>query len=305
MRITTLRLAVLALLSFAVVATTASRAESGNVQVDTSMHGIMDKAGACAKCHEEIVRGFTNNPHATSDEAKSGITVICTRCHGQGKDHIQSGDGSKIDDLLKIPVGRADEMCLSCHRGEHSMFEQSAHGARSIGCLGCHSIHAAHGQKALLKAAEPQLCFQCHADVQPAFSMRYHHKVQEGIMACTDCHDPHDTVPEYSRLMPAQEDSVCTNCHTKMAGPFKFEHPVMKTEGCSACHVPHGGSNPHLLSKADENAICLTCHMPSFNSTAEVDLNVLKVHREQSESCIDCHVDFHGSNSNATFLREH
>ncbi len=27
--------------------------------------------------------------------------------------------------------------------------------------------------------------------------------------------------------------SICTKCHTETAGPFVYEHPVVKTEGCT------------------------------------------------------------------------
>ena len=32
----------------------------------------------------------------------------------------------------------------------------------------------------------------------------------------------------------AQQDAVCTKCHTETAGPFVYEHAVVKTEGCTA-----------------------------------------------------------------------
>jgi hypothetical protein len=32
----------------------------------------------------------------------------------------------------------------------------------------------------LLKMAEPQLCFQCHSEVKPRFSLPSDHKVEEG-----------------------------------------------------------------------------------------------------------------------------
>ena len=59
--------------------------------------------------------------------------------------------------------------------------------------LSCHSIHAFKDQAHLLKASQPTLCYGCHTDVKPDFSKPFHHKVEEGLMSCSDCHNPHGT----------------------------------------------------------------------------------------------------------------
>src|SRR5215469_14021160 len=43
----------------------------------------------CATCHEEVAKGFSENPHVKMAEmhGKSGVT--CENCHGQGKAHAE------------------------------------------------------------------------------------------------------------------------------------------------------------------------------------------------------------------------
>lgn len=129
--------------------------------------------------------------------------------------------------------------------------------------------------------------------------MSFHHKVMNGLVECSDCHDPHGTQGEERRGAASLQNSLCTNCHTETAGPFVYEHPVMKTEGCTACHVSHGGAHPHLLLRGDTDSICRDCHFPRPDSKTGAHLAAAK----EQKSCIDCHADVHGSNVSPTFLR--
>jgi hypothetical protein len=44
-------------------------------------------------------------------------------------------------------------------------------------------------------------------------------------------------------------ESPCVKCHTDKRGPFVFEHPPVRVEGCEICHMPHGSMNPKLLRR--------------------------------------------------------
>src|SRR5207248_1605262 len=46
----------------------------------------------------------------------------------------------------------------------------------------------------LLKKPQPELCFSCHSTVQAQFALPTHHRVPEGLMKCTDCHNTHGTM---------------------------------------------------------------------------------------------------------------
>ena len=233
---------------------------------------------------------------------KTGVT--CEGCHGAGKAHVDGGgDITKIFNPAKAIPKEVDSLCLGCHQGKHANFERSAHGEGNISCIGCHSVHGSK-EEALLKAPQPLLCFQCHTDVKPQFSMPFHHKVNEGLMVCTDCHDPHGTFGEKALKSAVQQDAVCTKCHTETAGPWVYEHDVVKTEGCTACHFPHGGPNPRLLNRATVNTICLQCHSPSPNFTT-LPIATGPGHNQatQYQSCTICHTDIHGSNTHPHFFK--
>jgi predicted CXXCH cytochrome family protein len=87
-----------------------------------------------------------------------------------------------------------------------------------------------------------------------------------------------------------------------MAGPFVYEHAAVKAEGCTACHFPHGGANPKLLTQANVNTICLQCHSPSLNSMTGQPAVPAHSHSAQGQSCTSCHSNIHGSNESNAFL---
>jgi predicted CXXCH cytochrome family protein len=151
----------------------------------------------------------------------------------------------------------------------------------------------------LLKAPQPQLCYQCHNDVKPAFAQPFHHKVDEGLLKCTDCHDAHGTFGNNNIRSTADQNAVCTKCHTETRGPFVFEHVPVKAEGCVSCHTPHGSQNARLLNVPNINQMCNQCHSPVAAGT---------VHGQGAgsavlTSCINCHTMIHGSNVNPAFIR--
>lgn len=257
----------------------------------------------CATCHDQVAKGFAANPHSklALEHGKKGIT--CESCHGAGKAHVDGGgDTTKIFNPAKATAKEVDAKCLGCHQGKRQNFERSAHGEGNVSCIGCHSIHASGNNEFLLKTAEPALCFQCHTDIKPQFSMPFHHKVNEGLIRCTDCHDAHGSYNRKALLSATQQEMVCTKCHTETAGPFVYEHAVVKTEGCTACHAPHGGPNPRLLNRANVNTICLQCHSPSMNFTGFTPTGPSHNQAAQYQACTICHTSIHGSNVSNVFL---
>jgi DmsE family decaheme c-type cytochrome len=256
----------------------------------------------CATCHEEVSKKFAGNPHTKLAAQHGDAGVNCEGCHGPGGAHVEGGgDISKIFNPAKASAKEVDKNCLGCHQGKHANFERSAHGEGNVSCLGCHDIHGSKEQ-ALLKAPQPMLCYQCHTDIKPQFSMPFHHKVNEGLVQCTDCHDPHGTFEKKGLKSATQQDAVCVKCHTETAGPWVYEHNVVKTEGCVACHTPHGGPNPRLLNRANVNTICLQCHSPSPNFTTSAPLGPAHNQAMQYQSCTICHAAIHGSNTSGVFF---
>lgn len=254
----------------------------------------------CETCHADVVKNFAGNPHTKITLEHAG-KATCESCHGPGKAHVEAGgDATKIFRFTKATPKQIDEKCLECHNSKHASFERSAHGEANVSCLGCHSVHK-FAEAKLLKVSQPSLCYGCHTDIKPDFSKPFHHKVNEGLMGCSDCHNPHGTFEKKGLQTAAQGDAVCVKCHTETAGPFVYEHPPVKTEGCTSCHTPHGSPNPRLLTRSNVNTLCMQCHtassftapgIPSFHNQAV-----------QYQACTVCHTQVHGSNASSVFFK--
>ena len=290
---------------------TSSRVTGAVAKQQTGTHSKSDATSSsdfvgsevCETCHAEVSKKFSDNPHSRLALLHGGKGVTCESCHGSGKEHVEAGgDATKIFQFSKASPKVVDEKCLSCHAGAHPNFERSAHGVANVGCANCHSVHAFKSEEHLLKISQPKLCYTCHTDIKPAFAQPFHHKVDEGLVSCSDCHNPHGTFKQKQLRSSVAGDAVCVKCHTEIAGPFVYEHPPVKTEGCTFCHFPHGSPNPRLLTRNNVNTLCLQCHSalneqftapgtPSFHNMAN-----------QYQACTVCHTQIHGSNSHAAFF---
>jgi DmsE family decaheme c-type cytochrome len=254
----------------------------------------------CATCHEDVVKNFAGNPHSRLAYEHNGHGVTCESCHGPGQAHVEGGgDVTRIRHFDKLTPQQINETCLGCHAGVHPNFERSPHAKGGLSCLSCHSIHAAKTDQDLLIASQPQLCFQCHTDIKPNFDMPFHHPVNEGVVKCTDCHDVHGTFGPNNLRSTADQNMICTKCHMDVRGPFVYEHPAVRAEGCLACHSPHGSENARMLNMPSINTLCNQCH----SRVAAGTVHGMNSGSDEIAPCTSCHTYIHGSNIDAAFLR--
>ena len=129
--------------------------------------------------------------------------------------------------------------------------------------------------------------------------MPFHHRVNEGLIKCSDCHDAHGTFTANNVRSTADMNLVCTKCHAEARGPFVFEHAAVKGEGCTGCHTPHGSQNPRLLNVANINQLCNQCNSPVSAGT----VHGMNAGSPDRPPCINCHTMIHGSNVNPAFIR--
>lgn len=264
----------------------------------------------CGLCHGAQVAAFARNPHASLDSEglaeRAGARFSCEACHGDPSPHLQAGGGASTIRTFRddTPVRVIEETCLACHAATHPEFPQSPHAFAGVSCLQCHSIHDAPVGSAHLLAPPPSetvapgtyavsaLCARCHGDVLAQFQFNERHRLEENILECTSCHDPHAPAPR--TLLAGFKQQACVQCHTDKGGPFVFEHGSVMVEGCVACHDPHAGANRHQLQFQRVAELCVSCHIevPSFHSRFTLDTQ-----------CTNCHSSIHGSNFDPYFLQ--
>ncbi|MGC2559665.1 MAG: DmsE family decaheme c-type cytochrome [Terriglobales bacterium] len=257
-------------------------------------------AETCKTCHEEIYNNWEKTPHWKTTLNKEPAHQGCEGCHGPGADHVAGGgDITKIFNPAKHSAKEVDARCLTCHADAHPNFDRSPHARAKVGCINCHSVHQSKEEENLLKVAQPTLCFQCHSDAKSAFNMPFHHKVNEGLIVCSDCHDVHGTFGANNLKSTADQNAICTKCHTETRGPFVYEHVAVKAEGCLGCHTPHGSQNARLLNMPAIAPLCNQCH----SGVANNNVHGMGAGSSETITCTNCHTNIHGSNMNAAFLR--
>lgn len=262
-------------------------------------------------------------------------------------DPAKEAEGAKLIYRFDGNPKENSERCLVCHDSgkPQAGFGHSMHLAAGVSCEDCHSAHLVHvadikggpglnpgpvqftsaqGQlfqvpklkeetrwlnNSLLKESQPALCFSCHQTVQGQFSLPEHHRVPEGFMKCTDCHNPHGSSNHFNLTKASWE--TCVTCHVEKRGPFVYEHAVVRTEGCVSCHTPHGSVNNFLLKRREQRLLCLQCHsvVHIINPTTTTGLNGQanvphgRGGYQGSGPCTRCHVAVHGSNFDEYLLK--
>ena len=261
----------------------------------------------------------------------------CEACHGPGSAHVEAmgeaSDEAGIERARALiysfarhsPQENADR-CLACHikNENQSLFRRSRHLAAGVFCGDCHTAHLPaadpdsvrpsaalesffsipkHASEQewldnrLLKEKQPKLCYSCHRDVEAQFQLPVRHRVNEGLIKCTDCHNPHGRLTAHE--LQAVSTEACYACHVEKRGPFVFEHAAVRVEGCTACHVPHGTTNPFRLKRKQERQLCLECHVPP----EAIGIPHPRPNFQTQSECTVCHMGIHGSNHQRQFLR--
>jgi predicted CXXCH cytochrome family protein len=118
--------------------------------------------------------------------------------------------------------------------------------------------------------------------------------MENGMLRCGTCHDPHDSSFDPFLRMPSNDGQLCITCHIKSgstwewstsshatssarpkgAKPWRERKPqwsgdTVAENACFNCHTPHNATTPARLITDREEATCFRCH---DGSVAETDI---------------------------------
>ena len=200
--------------------------------------------------------------------------MSCETCHGAGKPHADAmaasqGDDAKVAAATKLIFSfrgnpqRNSERCQQCHESsrEQSRFLHSPHATHGVSCSSCHAAHLVETpgrtsaatpaaafftlpkvpeerrwlSSSLLKKSQPELCYGCHGNIQAKFALPSHHRVPEGAMKCTDCHNTHGTSNRATLRETGWE--TCVKCHIEKRGAVRLR--ALSGESGGLYSVPH------------------------------------------------------------------
>jgi predicted CXXCH cytochrome family protein len=281
----------------------------------------------CSACHEDRVEAFPGNPHSLLDtpgwsDATGGGGGSCVSCHRGAAQHVEDGggEGTIFAFSESEPVLTRTAVCQECHSDAHPRFQSTDHAAAGMTCTSCHTIHEGdvpdldapggllrstsvagnwHGGPFDEIGGASATCAECHTGVIDEFRQTEHHRLEEGVMSCSSCHDPHE--PAARLALGGFDLTGCSDCHADKAGPFIFEHGSNRVEGCVACHTPHGSQNRHMLKFQNLGELCYSCHaeVPGFHVAGAPD----NLRFDVDANCTNCHSSIHGSNFHPAFLK--
>jgi formate dehydrogenase gamma subunit len=216
----------------------------------------------CAKCHGEeklnleqgitkrnLITRFKGSVHYQAIvEGKNGAS--CSDCHGH---HHILPSASKDSTVARTEIM---QICSKCHPTQVKTFNNGPHG-RSLrhgnhdvpNCTTCHGDHDMASLRTRVgdakQWASTQVCVWCHnnarmmarygLDTTPVESYMndFHGLTQRGTAGasatCSDCHDPHHSLPEShpsSRMHISNRGTTCGKCHGKVTDNFaqSFTH---------------------------------------------------------------------------------
>src|SRR6267142_2610067 len=217
----------------------------------------------CANCHAgiQVVWGGKNGTKA--DVPTPRASAGCATCHGDPAEHLKSPANPMPNRFSKMAAADKNEVCTLCHQGR----------ART----------------------QSDVCFACHKDIRALINRPSRHPIREGLVACSDCHNPHGSVGP-SMVVRDNVNDTCYACHMEKRGQFVRTHQPVQ-ENCALCHNPHGTTTPNLL-KVRQPWLCQECHEPTshrgnFGSLTGQGTGANTLAR----GCLNCHTQIHGTNN--------
>ncbi len=136
-------------------------------------------------------------------------------------------------------------ICTSCHTGQASAQDASAHA--TVSCEDCHgpaaahSISAAVAARVTLSSPTSAICITCHgaAAGRPTTFAQVDPATHYAGGECLRCHSPHSIAA---------------------VRPPTVTHPLADLPACTTCHNPDGLKKVPSGHELVSDAVCLSCH---------------------------------------------
>ena len=301
--------------ALALVAVLGMSATAGGAEDAAAPHDAVLRGDAkCTRCHDES----SDFPVFAIGKTRHGViadsrTPTCTDCHGESDTHINKPEGATsrppptrtFGMHSTTPTAERNGACLTCHAGgARTHWQTGPHANADLSCTSCHKVHTAHDE-VRDNATQATVCFDCHKQVRNQVARTFHHPIVEGLMTCSDCHNPHGTAGEKLLVRDNVNNDTCYQCHMEKRGPFVRTHQPVQ-ENCAICHQPHGTTLPNLLRERPP-FLCQSCHEPTSHrgnmgslTSAGFGTNANTVAR----GCVNCHTNIHGTNNPSDISNE-
>ena len=134
------------------------------------------------------------------------------------------GLADDIRNPAKLGAARADETCLTCHLNQptHIGRIQSGHARSRVSCLSCHRMHKPETENLVTRkpASINQQCSSCHLSAWSQFQRPHAHRLAQGAMSCTDCHNPHGSFFLRQVQTFSANEPGCFKCHSDKRRSF-------------------------------------------------------------------------------------
>ncbi len=280
--------------------------DMATVSPTASFSGVRITPDSCMLCHEDEVAAYRATTHAKSWHNGEA----CEQCHGDATKHLASGGAAgTIQTMKHRSSNEISATCLNCHQrpGEQAHAQMSEHFRAGVGCTNCHEMHPSAEHKAkmtseglsvMLRGKQSELCLSCHTTVNADFNKPTHHRLKEGILDCSNCHNPHGSDQQHQ--LRADTKTLCVSCHQDKRGPFVYEHNAQSLDGCVSCHETHGSASRNMLKERDPRTLCISCH--SREGAAGVPHGRANFSLQTTGDCTRCHAQIHGSNRSEYFI---
>lgn len=187
---------------------------------------------------------------------------------------------------------------LSFAHAKQDTGDESFSEAGADTCLGCHNspdmlviFKTPHGQQVDPKAPLAQLqCEACHGAAGPHTDRR----------TAGSQHQPVITFGIDASTPAAEQDGICSNCHSAVAGPDWHGSVHERTDvTCSGCHQSHAARDA-VLARTTQNTVCFDCHQEQRADSMKPSSHPLRsdgLARVAAMACTDCHTPHSGGDA--------